>query len=128
MVANLTRSGQSLGSRFGRHISLMAGTDAPREITPSFDPQCNCSMRISRRYAALTAGASYDLFRVSRLTPYLSGGTGVYYTRYGREPADGMLAPGELVFYPNGFSQSGWTSCTQRQPARDQRYKSDGSF
>jgi hypothetical protein len=105
MVANLTRSWQSLNSRFARHISLMAGTDAPREITPSSDPQCNCSMRISRRYGGLTAGASYDLFRVSRFTPYISGGTGVYYVSYGRAPADGMLTPAELMFYPNGFSQ-----------------------
>ena len=110
MVVNLTRSWQSLGSRFSRNVSLMVGADAPRETGSTFGPQCNCSpTRISRRYAALTAGASYDLFRVSRFTPYLSGGTGAYYTRYGREPAAGWITPAELISYRNGSSQSGFS-------------------
>lgn len=107
MVANLTRSWQAQNSRFARNISLMVGTDAPRQITPSSDPQCACTMRLSRRYAGLTAGASVDLVSVSRFTPYLKGGTGVYYTRFGRAPADGMLTPAELRLYQNGgFGQS----------------------
>jgi len=107
MVANLTRSWQSVGSRFGRHVSLMAGADAPRE-TGSYGPQCNCSpTRISRSYAALTAGAFFDLFRVSRFTPYISGATGAYYTMYGRDPAAGYpLTPSEAISYRNGSSLS----------------------
>jgi hypothetical protein len=106
MVANLTRSWQSVGSRFGRHVSLMLGADAPIETGPMLG--CNCSpTRISRSYAALTAGAFVDLFRVSRFTPYLSGGTGAYYTMYGRDPASGYpLTPLEALSYRNGSSLS----------------------
>ena len=110
MVANLTRSWQSPGSRFARHISLMMGTDAPRKTNPSFDPQCNCEQSISRRYAGLTAGASYDLFTASRFTPYLKGGTGVYYKTLRTEPTSGALTPSQLaLFYPNGFYQNGFS-------------------
>lgn len=110
MVANLTRSWQSRNSRFARNISLMVGMDAPRQVTPSIDPLCACAMRISRDYAGLTAGASYDLFSLSRFTPYLKGGTGVYYNKFGRGPADGMLTPAELLLYQNGgFGQSSFS-------------------
>jgi hypothetical protein len=107
MVANLTRSWQSPNNRFGRYVSLMAGADAPRETGSTFNQQCNCSpTRFSRSYAALTAGAFYDLFRVSRFTPYLSGGTGVYNTTYGMEPAAGWMTPAEAIAYRNGSSRS----------------------
>lgn len=109
MVANLTRSWQSPGSRFARHISLMMGTDAPRERNPSSDPQCDCWQSISRRYAGLTAGASYDLFTASRFTPYLKGGTGIYYTTLSTEPTSGALTTSQLAFYPNGFYQNGFS-------------------
>lgn len=114
MVANLTRSWQSANSRFARHISLMVGTDAPREAQPGlispFGPQCDCPMRFSRRYAGLTAGASYDLFRVSRFTPYITGGTGIYYNGYRRSPVRGSLTPSELAFYQNGgFAQDNFS-------------------
>ena len=110
MVANLTRSWQSPGSRFARHISLMMGTDAPRRTNPSFDPQCDCEQSISRRYAGLTAGASYDLFTASRFTPYLKGGTGIYYKTLRTEPTSGALTPSQLaLFYPNGFYQNGFS-------------------
>lgn len=106
MVANLTRSWQSAHSRWARHISLMVGTDAPREVQPGiFAPvgaPCDCSMDVMSRYAGLTAVASYDLFRVSRFTPYLAGGTGIYYTTFSRSPADGILTPSELALYQNG--------------------------
>jgi opacity protein-like surface antigen len=62
-------------------------------------------MHLSRRYAGLTAGASYDLFRVSRFTPYLSGGTGLYYSEFGRS-TDGVLTQGDLAFWGRDFSQS----------------------
>jgi hypothetical protein len=108
MVANLTRSWQSGKSRWARHISLMVGGDAPHDaqtgfISPIGFPQCACSMHISRRYAGLTAGASYDLFRVSRFTPYLSGGTGLYYSGFWWS-TDGVLTPSELAFYGRDFS------------------------
>lgn len=114
MVANLTRSWQSGNSRFARHISLMVGADVPREVQPGiislFGPQCDCPMRFSRRYAGLTAGASYDLFRVSRFTPYITGGTGIYYNGYRRSPVRGFLTPSELAFYQNGgFAQDNFS-------------------
>jgi hypothetical protein len=111
MVANLTRSWQSAHSRWARHISLMVGTDAPREVQPIFfgpvGAPCDCAMDVMTRYAGLTVGATYDLFRVSRFTPYLAGGTGIYYTTLSRSPADGILTPSELAFYQNsgGFYQ-----------------------
>jgi hypothetical protein len=105
MVANLTRSWQSANSRFARHVSAMLGADAPREWSTSSDPQCFCSTRYTRSYAGLTAGASYDLFRAWRFTPYVTGGTGVYYTSSRREPTDGVLTTSELGYYQNGFVQ-----------------------
>jgi len=110
MVANLTRSWQSPGSRFARHISLMMGADAPRRINPSSDPQCDyCWQSISRRYAGLTAGASYDLFTASRFTPYLTGGTGIYYATFGQAPRFGVVTTSQLAWYPNGFYQNGFS-------------------
>lgn len=109
MVANLTRSWQSANSRLARHITMMLGTDAPRETNPSPDQQCYCSTRSTMRYAGLTAGASYDLFSAWRFTPYLKGGTGVYYTSSRREPADGVLTIAELGYYQNGFVQKGFS-------------------
>jgi hypothetical protein len=109
MVANLTRSWQSGNSRFARHISLLVGTDAPRQSNPIGPTPCDCPIRYSARYTGLTAGASLDLLHVSRFTPYLTGGTGLYYSRYGMTPANGYLTTRELAFYPNGFSQSSFT-------------------
>jgi opacity protein-like surface antigen len=108
MVANLTRSWQSGNSRWARHISLMVGADAPRDAQTGIPslfglPPCVCSMHVSRRYAALTGGVSYDLLRVSRFTPYLSGGTGIYYSGF-RRRIDGVLTPSELAFYRKGIS------------------------
>ena len=106
MVANLTRSWQSANSRFARHISLMVGTDAPREFNPNpVDPQCDCWMKITRRYSALTAGVSYDLLRVSRFTPYLKAGTGIYYNSITYGPSSGILDPVLLPYYADGFSE-----------------------
>jgi hypothetical protein len=109
MVANLTRSWQSPGSRFARNISLMMGTDAPRRINLGSDPQCDCWQSISRRYTGLTAGASYDLFTASRFTPYLKAGTGIYYTTFGTAPRNGVVTTSQLAFYPIGFYQNGFS-------------------
>jgi opacity protein-like surface antigen len=113
MVANLTRSWQSGNSRWARHISLMVGGDAPHDASQGLPslfglPQCACSMHLSRRYAGLTAGASYDLFRVSRFTPYLSGGTGLYYSEFGRS-TDGALTPGEIAVYGRDFTSNNFS-------------------
>jgi opacity protein-like surface antigen len=108
MVANLTRSWQSGNSRWARHISLMVGGDAPRDAQTGIPslfglPPCVCSMHVSRRYAALTGGVSYDLFHVSRFTPYISGGTGIYYSGF-RRRTDGVLTPSELAVYRKSIS------------------------
>jgi hypothetical protein len=91
----------------------MVGGDAPHDASqgiPSFFglPECACSMHLSRRYAGLTAGASYDLFRVSRFTPYLSGGTGLYYSEFGRS-TDGVLTAGDLAFWGRDFSRNNFS-------------------
>src|SRR5687767_13808641 len=109
MVGNLTRSWQAADRRWARQISLMVGTDAPRLINPSGDPQCDCLQRISATYVALTAGASYDLFSLSRFTPYLKGGTGLYYRTFERQPANGYILTSQLIYYQNGFSQSAFS-------------------
>jgi hypothetical protein len=111
MVANLTRSWKSGNSRWARHISLMVGGDAPHVVTPFlpgvFAADCSCAMRITRRYGAVTGGASYDLLHVSRFTPYLTGGVGLYSTAFTREPTDGALTPSELTVYQyGGFSEN----------------------
>jgi opacity protein-like surface antigen len=64
-------------------------------------------MSVSSRYAGLTAGASYDLFRASRFTPYVTGGAGLYYTAFRRSPADRVLTPSEVAVYEyGGFSKN----------------------
>jgi hypothetical protein len=64
-------------------------------------------MRVTRRYAAVTAGASYDLLHVSRFTPYLTGGMGIYSTAFTRQPQDYVLTPSELAIYQyGGFSKN----------------------
>ncbi|MDP9204343.1 MAG: hypothetical protein M3P12_02660 [Gemmatimonadota bacterium] len=109
IVANLTRSWQTANSRLARQISLMVGTDAPRQVNPSPDPQCVCWQKITRRYTGLTAGLSYELFSASRFTPYLKGGTGAYYSTRHIWPASGALRVTDFVYYPNGFVQSGFS-------------------
>lgn len=109
MVGNLTRSWQAANSRLARQISLMVGTDAPRLTNPSGDPQCDCLQRISATYVGLTAGGSYDLITLARLTPYVKGGTGLYYRTFEREPASGMILTSQLIYYQNGFSQSAFS-------------------
>jgi hypothetical protein len=114
IVANLTRSWQSAHSRFARHIALMVGGDLPVEAQPGiiglFGPQCDCPMRVSRRYAGLTAGGSIDLFHVSRFTPYVTGGTGIYYYGFSRSPVNKTLTPSEVEYYQSvGFAKD-WLS------------------
>jgi hypothetical protein len=63
-------------------------------------------MYVTRKYSALTAGVSYDLVRASRFTPYLKGGTGIYYHSFTRGPANGYLTTAELrAFYQDGFGE-----------------------
>src|SRR3954454_17793064 len=96
-VANLTREWQAPGSRFSRHVALMAGADYPRGSNTCY----GCSS--GRQYAALTAGVGVDLFRVSRFTPYLKTGAGLYYTRFtaNTSGAGPFVTP---MFSPNNFS------------------------
>ena len=83
VVGNLTRIWQAPGSRFSRQISLMVGTDAPHGYNSINSLFCTgCSSSISRSYAGLTAGGAVDLFRLSRFTPYIQGGAGIYYDRW----------------------------------------------
>jgi hypothetical protein len=77
MVGNLTRTWQSPGSRFGRNISLMLGANAPQGQGNCY----GCWSHVGKRYAGLTGGSSFDLFRASRFTPYLQSGVGIYYTK-----------------------------------------------
>jgi hypothetical protein len=110
-VANLTRSWQSRNSKWARHISLMVGADAPHYFHPfvftgTSGEQCDgCWVRYASRYAALTVGGSYDLHRGSRFTPYLTGGTGLYYTGLRRSSADAVM-PDEFPYYNKPFSQN----------------------
>lgn len=76
-VATLTRIWQNPGSHFSRQLSLMAGADAPRAMTNCY----GCWARVTKQYAALTAGMAADLFHAWRITPYVHTGAGVYYTR-----------------------------------------------
>ena len=104
MVVNLTRSWQSANSPLTRHISLLVGRDAPRQF--QLDQNCDCWWRVSNSYYGLTAGASYDLLRASRFTPYLKAGTGVYYTKQSTQPANNQVLVSQLPFlnYRSGFS------------------------
>jgi hypothetical protein len=110
-VANLTRSWQSRNSKWARHISLMVGADTPHSFHPFFfSPEqpvldCECSVRYANRYVGLTVGSSYDLLRVSRFTPYLTAGTGVYYTGFRRSAANGVTPIG-FSYYDQAFSQN----------------------
>jgi hypothetical protein len=76
-VGNLTRTWQSPGSRFGRHISLMLGADSPQGQENCY----GCWNRVGKRYGSLTGGGSVDLFHLWKLTPYVQAGTGVYFTK-----------------------------------------------
>jgi hypothetical protein len=62
-------------------------------------------VRYASRYAALTVGASYDLLHVSRFTPYLTGGTGIYYTGLRRSAVSGVI-PTEFSYYNQAYSQN----------------------
>ncbi len=85
LVANLTRTWQSANTRFGRHVSLLAGSDFPYQPVQDTNDGCGgCTAPFASRYAALTTGVSYDLFRVSRFTPYVTTGIGAYYTKMNR--------------------------------------------
>src|SRR5688572_11724181 len=108
LVANLTRSWQSKNSRFGRHVSLMVGTDLPYRDAPRDDECYGCASRISKRYAGLTAGGSFDVARISRFTPYLKTAVGVYYDRLGLQLDPRATPPGtDPRYFRSGFSFGG---------------------
>jgi hypothetical protein len=92
VVGNLTRTWQNPGSRFGRYISLMVGGDSPRSQENCY----GCWSRVGKKYASLTAGSSIDLFRVSRFTPYVQTGAGIYYTHLGGEVNGAYMFPSPL--------------------------------
>ena len=79
-------------------------SNASRQYQP--DQACGCWWRVSNSYYGLTAGASYDLSRASRFTPYLKAGTGVYYTRQSTTPANGQVLVSQLPLlnYRSAFS------------------------
>jgi hypothetical protein len=105
LVANLTRSWQAPDSRIARHMSLFVGSDFPYGTIPGSSPGCEtCNYAITSRYAALTAGASYDVFRASRFTPYLTAGTGVYYTKMSRNLGELEARYVDPRYYRTGFS------------------------
>jgi hypothetical protein len=89
VVGNLTRTWQALGSRFGRQISVMFGADSPRSQENCY----GCWERVGKRYVGLTAGSSLALFRLSRFTPYLQTGAGIYYTHLGGNVNGANLIP-----------------------------------
>src|SRR3954463_731968 len=103
-AATLTRIWQAPGSRFSRHISLMAGADAPRGVESINSLFCQgCSTSLGRNFAGLTGGGAIDLFRVSRFTPYVQGGAGIYYDRRWGTLTD-PSRPGARAFKQNEFS------------------------
>lgn len=105
LVANLTRSWQASNSRFGRHVSFMVGSDFPYGTITGPNPGCQpCNYTITSRFAGLTAGASYDLFRVSRFTPYLTAGTGLYFTKMSRNLNDLEARYVDTRYFRTGFS------------------------
>ncbi|HWL40964.1 MAG TPA: hypothetical protein VNO75_12075 [Gemmatimonadaceae bacterium] len=105
VVMNLSRLWQAPGSRFSRDISLMLGADLPRRTDPGFFTGCfECTMRISKTFAALTAGSSIDVFRVARFTPYFRGGTGVYLTRLSTDLDPGAAETQDPLRTPTGFA------------------------
>jgi hypothetical protein len=99
VVGSLSRIWQNPGSRFSRNISLMAGFDAPRYQRDCF----SCWSKVQKKYAGLTAGASVDLFRVSRFTPYLLSGAGIYYTRLDGN-FEGALTPGTPIYNNSAYT------------------------
>jgi hypothetical protein len=92
MVGNLTRTWQSPGSRFARHISLMLGADAAHSQENCY----GCWTRVGKSYAGLLAGTSMDLFKVSRFTPYVQSGLGLYYTRLRADVTGAGLIPNPM--------------------------------
>jgi hypothetical protein len=59
----------------------MLGGDAPNSQENCY----GCWTRVAKKYASLTGGVGIDLFHVSRFTPYVKTGAGIYYTRLSGE-------------------------------------------
>jgi hypothetical protein len=96
LIANLTRNWQTPGSRWSRQLSLMGGGCV------------GCSSRIGKQYLGLTAGTSLDLFSLSRFTPYVHTGAGLYYTHLnGNAPSSAFLQYGNAVRNNIAFGVNG---------------------
>ncbi len=86
------------------HVALMLGLDAPRglpetEISPELD--------VSRYYAALTAGGSYEMSQASRVRPYVTGGGGGYFNDVGWKIAcTGATCDPRLAKYQQNFRET----------------------
>jgi hypothetical protein len=86
----------------------MLGADLPLKNDPSYSDACyGCPQRVSSKYAGLTAGATFDLLRKSRFTPYLKAGAGVYYQHIGLEMDPRSVPGADLRYYRSGFSLGG---------------------
>ncbi len=98
VVSTLTRFWQAPNPALKGHVSLMLGADAPRGFAGL---DYGYSVDISRRYAGLTAGGSYELFRSSRFSPYFIAGAGFYRDEL-RSDAKCQAAscPSSLIFAP----------------------------
>jgi hypothetical protein len=106
VVGNLTREWRAPNSSFGRQLSLMVGGDAPIKGSPANSQDCSlsCWTSVSRKYASLTAGVSWDVVHVSRFTPYVRGATGLYYTKWSGNTATGSALAGQSMYSRSGFS------------------------
>jgi hypothetical protein len=82
----------------------MLGGDARTGASDAELQNCyGCWSSVSRKYAALTAGGSMDLFRVSRFTPYLQSGAGLYYSRLAAKLGPNPI-PADPNYVRNSFS------------------------
>lgn len=62
------------------HVALMLGADAPRGLP---ETENSPELDVSRYFAALTAGGSYEMSLRSRVRPFISAGAGGYFNDFG---------------------------------------------
>lgn len=81
-IGTLTRSWATGFERLRLKAELMGGVDAPRGFHDTDGTLCGgCDVNISRSFASAGVGATFQLLRSSRFSPYLTGGTGIYHNR-----------------------------------------------
>jgi hypothetical protein len=61
----------------------------------------------SKKYASLTAGVTWDVLRVSRFTPYVRTGAGVYYTSRTSNTTTGAALTNQSVYRSREWSPGG---------------------